>query len=178
MVRKIVGIKHPALHRKSKPVAKVDKKVEQLIADLWETLAAQKDPEGIGLAAPQVGKNLRVFIVSYGKVQQAFINPKILKTSKSAKDKKLKTKHKRRILEGCLSLPHYYSPIVRADKLRVKYLNEAGQEEEKEFTGFIAQIIGHEIDHLEGKVFIDHTLEQELPLYKFDGNDWEEVELA
>ncbi len=173
MIRKIVDIKNPALRKKSKPVAKVDKKVKQLIADLWETLAAQKDPEGIGLAAPQIGKNLRIFIVSYGKLQQAFINPKVLKITKIIK--KQKTKHKERILEGCLSLPYYYSPIKRAKKVEIEYLDENGNQKKEEFNGFPAQIIQHELDHLEGKVFVDHSLEQKLPLYKFDGNDWEEM---
>ena len=172
MKLKIADIKNPCLYKKSKPVSEVDKKVTKLITDMWETLAAQKDPEGVGLAAPQVGKNLQVFIVSYRKTKQAFINPKVIKISG-----KQKVKNRKQILEGCLSLPHYYSPIKRAGKIVIEYLDETGKKQTKEFTGFLAQIIQHELDHLEGKVFVDHTLKQKLPLYKFDGNEWEDVEL-
>jgi peptide deformylase len=174
MKLKIADIKNPCLYKKSKPVSKVDKKITKLIADMWETLKAQKDPEGVGLAAPQVGKNLQVFIVFYGKTKQAFINPQVI--SKAPRPIKSK-RGGRQILEGCLSLPHYYSPIKRANKIAISYLNEAGQKQSKKFTGFLAHIIQHELDHLAGKVFVDHTLKQKLPLYKIQGDEWEEVDL-
>jgi len=82
------------------------------------------------------------------------------------------------VLEGCLSLPHYYGPLKRADSVTVKYLNEKGEEITEDLEGFDAQIILHEIDHLEGKLFIDRLFEEKKPLYKVDGDEWEEVELS
>ncbi len=92
MVRKILQSGDPVLRRKSKTVAKVDKKILDLIKDLKDTLKTQKDPEGVGLAAPQIGKNLRVFLADYkpslageaGKnFKRVVINPEIIKVSKS-----------------------------------------------------------------------------------------------
>jgi peptide deformylase len=176
MVQKIVQSGDPILRAKSKPVASVDKKVKDLIKDLKDTLATQKDPEGIGLAAPQIGRNLQVFICNYKDFNRVVINPKILAIS----DKRLddcKKKSKREILEGCLSLPYYYGPLRRAKKVEVEYLNESGEKITEEFEDFSAQIILHEIDHLKGILFIDHLIKEKKPLYKVEGDEWEEVEL-
>ncbi|KKQ92509.1 MAG: Peptide deformylase [Microgenomates group bacterium GW2011_GWC1_39_7b] len=177
MIRKIIQSGNPILRRKSKNIAKVDKKVQEIIRDLKDTLKTQKEPEGVGLAAPQIGKNLNIFIASYKNFQRVVINPEILKIS-GAKSEKLKVKSKKEILEGCLSLPYYYGPLKRADKITVKYLNEKGEEITEDLEGFDAQIILHEIDHLEGKLFIDRLFEEKKPLYKVDGDEWEEVELS
>ncbi len=177
MIRKIIQSGNPILRRKSKNVAKVDKKVQEIIRDLKDTLKTQKEPEGVGLAAPQIGKNLNIFIANYKNFQRVVINPEILKIS-GAKSEKLKVKSKKEILEGCLSLPYYYGPLKRANKITVKYLNEKGEEITEDFEGFDAQIILHEIDHLNGTLFIDRLFEEKKPLYKVDGDEWEEVELV
>lgn len=176
MILKVVRVKDPILRSIAKPVAKVDKKVKELIANMKDTLEVQRDPEGVGLAAPQVGKSLRLFILKYKGEDRVVINPEIVKRSKVQKDKKGK-KEAKNILEGCLSLPHYYGPIKRDASVTLKYLDENGNEIEEEFKGFLAQIIEHEVDHLNGILFIDHILSQKSPLYKFKGNEWEEVEL-
>ena len=177
MIRKIIQSGNPILRRKSKNIAKVDKKVQEIIRDLKDTLKTQKEPEGVGLAAPQIGKNLNIFIASYKNFQRVVINPEILKIS-GAKSEKLKVKSKKEILEGCLSLPYYYGPLKRADKITVKYLNELGEDVIETFEGFHAQIVLHEIDHLNGILFVDKLLEQHKKLYKLDENDeWEEVEV-
>lgn len=175
MVQKIVDIKDPKLHEKSRPIAKIDKKVLAIITDLKETLKAQSDPEGVGLAAPQIGKNLRVFLINYNGIEHVMINPEILSMPRVANDEVKRSANA--VLEGCLSLPHYYGPIKRAKKLTVKYQNEAGEIIEREFKGFLAHIIQHEVDHLNGVVFIDRILEQKVPLYKFKGDEYEEVEI-
>ncbi|MBI1863653.1 peptide deformylase [Candidatus Woesebacteria bacterium] len=175
MILKITDVKDPKLRLKSKPVIKFDKKIRQLISNMRETLIAQKDPEGVGLAAPQVGKSIRLFIIDYRKEKKVIINPEIISVSKEKKAPK--TKNKDSILEGCLSLPHYYGPIKRSQKIKIKYQNLDGKLVSEEFTGFIAQIIQHEIDHLNGVLFVDRILEQKAPLYKFEGKDFEEVEL-
>ncbi len=183
MIRKIVSTKDPSLRAISKPVGKIDKKILQLIADMKETLAVQKEPEGVGLAAPQVGKNVRLFIISFNGQERVCLNPEVLEIKKKLspapgkKTKKNKGK-KGDILEGCLSLPNFYGPLKRAEVVKIKYTDEKGKAVTEEFTGFMAQIVQHEIDHLNGIIFLDHILSQKAPLYKFQGDDWEEVELT
>ena len=177
MVQKIIQSGDKKLRETSKPVRSVDRKVLKLVQDLKDTLAIQKDPEGVGLAAPQIGVNLRVFAVNFKNLKRIVINPEILsiKDEKQTKDKK---KSKSEILEGCLSLPHYYGPLKRESHIKIKYLDETGKEIVQEFRDFNAQIILHEIDHLNGFLFIDRLLEQKKKLYKLDVNDeWEEVEI-
>jgi len=176
MVKKILLSSDPVLRQKSKPVAKIDTKVLKLVQDLKDTLSVQKEPEGIGLAAPQIGKNLRIFVANYKDFERVVINPEIVKIEKIvAKSEKVKSK--KEILEGCLSLPYYYGPLKRAPKITIKYLDEKGKEVTETFEGFNAQIVMHEIDHLEGILFVDHLLKEKKPLYKVDGDEWEEIEL-
>lgn len=174
MIRKILLSGDPVLRAKAKRVGAVDKKVLGVIRDLKDTLKVQREPEGVGLAAPQIGKSLRIFVADYKKFQRVVINPEIIKISKA---KGLKPKTKKEILEGCLSLPYYYGPLKRAASVTVKYLNEEGAEITETFENFDAQIILHEIDHLNGILFVDRLLKEKKPLYKVDGDEWEEVEL-
>ena len=80
-------------------------------------------------------------------------------------------------MEGCLSLPHYYSLIKRPGRIKIKYLDQQGRENIEEFNEFLAQIVQHEIDHLNGVLFVDQVLKQDRPLYKYNGKTFEEVEL-
>jgi peptide deformylase len=178
MIQKILLSSDPVLRQKSKPVLKVDKKILKLIQDLKDTLSIQKDPEGVGLAAPQIGKNLRIFVASYKGFDRVVINPEILSIEKSKPHSAKTSRSKKEILEGCLSLPYYYGPLKRAPKITIKYLNEKGEALTETFEGFNAQIIMHEIDHLEGVLFVDHLLKEKKPLYKVDGDEWEEIELT
>lgn len=185
MIRKIVQSGNPILRIKSKPVKTVDKKILGIIKDLKDTLAVQKKPEGVGLAAPQIGKNLQIFWANFKGFKRLVINPEIMKIEKQrylATSTALKAtrgkKSKKEILEGCLSLPYYYGPLKRADKITVKYLNEKGEKITETFEDFNAQIIMHEIDHLNGILFVDHLLKEKKPLYKVEGDEWEEVELV
>lgn len=182
MIRKIVSTQDPLLRQVAKPVGKIDKKILTLITDMQQTLAVQKDPEGVGLAAPQVGKNLQLFVVDFANTQRVVINPTVLSTQMSKTKAKKKTPRtkitKKNILEGCLSLPNFYGPLKRAEKITIKYTDEKGKDTTETFTGFVAQIIQHEIDHLNGILFIDHILSQKAPLYRFRGKEWEEVELT
>ena len=182
MVQKIIQSGEKKLREVSKPVLKVDKKILRLVQDLKDTLAVQKDPEGVGLAAPQIGVNLRVFAVNFKNLKRIVINPEIIAVhsiKRLHRDAgKVQRKKQNEILEGCLSLPHYYGPLKREDYVKVTYLDENGKEVIEKFKDFDAQIILHEIDHLNGVLFIDRLLEQKKKLYKLDKNDeWEEVEL-
>lgn len=176
MIRKILQSRDPVLRAKAKPVLAVDKKIKDLIRDLKDTLSIQKDPKGVGLAAPQIGRSLQVFVCNYRNFERVVINPKIISLTEMTKAEREK-KSKREILEGCLSLPYYYGPLKRAKKVKVEYLNEQGEKVTEEFVGFDAQIILHEIDHLNGILFVDHLLKEKKPLYKVENDEWEEVEL-
>ena len=174
MVRKILKTNEPRLRQASKPVGLIDKKILNLIQDLKETLLVQKDPEGVGLAAPQIGKNLRIFVMKEKSNIKVVINPQVIKLNKG---KEIKSTKKDKIMEGCLSLPHYYGPLTRANKLRLKYKTVDGNEREEEIEGFTAQIVQHELDHLDGILFIDRLLEQKKSLFKQEGDEWVEVDI-
>ena len=173
MVLKFVDIKSPVLRSKAKKVEKIDKKVKDFISDMKDTLDAQSDPEGVGLAAPQIGKSLQIFIINHKGHNDVVINPEIVNIEEFNASKKVKTK----LLEGCLSLPHYYGPLRRSKEITIKFLDENGKEVNKTYKNFLAQIVQHELDHLNGVLFIDRILEQKAKLYKFSNDDWEEVEL-
>lgn len=124
----------------------------QLIADMYETMYAA---HGIGLAAPQIGKSVRLFVVdgttldeepTLKDFKQAFINPVILKETGTEWD----------FEEGCLSIPNIREDVSRKEKIRVKYFTEKWELKEENFDGMKARIIQHEYDHIEGKLFIDY----------------------
>lgn len=176
MIRKIVRTGNPKLKAVLKPVKVVDKKILNLVKDLTDTLRVQKDPEGVGLAACQIGENARVFVMvsKNGKIKSV-INPEIIEIGKGTKiAAKVKGKS---ILEGCLSLPNYYGPLKRAQNITIKFLTTEGKEKTETFTGMEAQIVQHEIDHLNGIMFLQRLFEQKNPLYKLEGDEWEEVNL-
>lgn len=194
-VRKILSTTNPRLHQVSKPVTKFDKKLQDLLKDLKDTLKAQNDPEGVGLAAPQIGEFVRVFIIQTAKHGLlTFINPEITKVSEKTNDPSTRSaprhelgpnarsgqapkEEEEYILEGCLSLPHLYGPVRRAASVTVKYQTPQMKNVQQTFRGFVAQVIQHEIDHLNGKVFTERLLEQKRKLYKQHGDHWHEVEL-
>jgi peptide deformylase len=176
VIKEILDAQNPSLRRPSKAVSKIDKKVRQVIGDLIDTLSVQNDPEGVGLAAPQIGKNLKIFIMKPKKDAKVVINPEIVRVSKIKKTHK--PDKKKSIMEGCLSLPHYYSPIKRSPKVTLKYMDELGNEKTETFEGMDAQIIQHEVDHLNGVLFIDRLLEQKKPLFEYVEGEWEQVDLA
>lgn len=176
MIREILDAQNPILRQKSKPVAKIDKKVKNIIKDLIDTLSVQNDPEGVGLAAPQIGKNIKIFVMKPKKDIKVVINPEIIKIEKEIK---IKAKDpKKSVMEGCLSLPHYYSPIKRSPALTLKYLDREGKEKTENFSGIEAQIIQHEVDHLKGELFIDRLFEQKKPLFEYIDGEWEEVDFV
>jgi peptide deformylase len=176
MVRKIIPTTDQRLRIKSKPVKVFDKKITSLAKDLEDTLKIQKDPEGVGLSACQIGKNLRIFaMVDNGKIR-IIANPKIISISKAPGKKKAKKKA-HSVMEGCLSVPNYYGPLTRSQKLTLSFQDINGKEKKEIFEGFSAQIIQHEVDHLNGVLFVDHLLAQNKPLYEFTKEGWEEVDL-
>lgn len=183
MICKIVQSGEKKLRQISKPVRSFDRKILNLIQDLRDTLEIQNDPEGVGLAAPQIGVNLQVFAVKYKDFKRIVVNPEIVAISEKRIAYSENKKNKNEILEGCLSLPHYYGPLKREDYVKLKYQTLSTVDGSpttviEEFKDFNAQIILHEIDHLNGILFVDRLLEQKKKLYKLDENDeWEEVDI-
>lgn len=165
-------IPDPILRKKARPVENLTPKIINIIREMIKVLKKQENPKGVGLAAPQVGYLLQIFLIyppaKDEKKMEVFINPKIIE-KKGIYDEKTEEK----TLEGCLSLHGYYGLVKRADEVTVEYqtfdLNSSNPSislVKKTFTGFPAVIIQHEIDHLVGKLFVDHLLEQKGKLYK------------
>ena len=149
----IVEVPDPRLKTVSTPVEKVDDELRALIADMFETMY---DAPGIGLAAIQVGVPKRVIVMDLQeeedeegkpiKAPRVFINPEILDPADE-----LST-----YTEGCLSVPDQFADVDRPATCRVKWLDEQGAAHDEVFTGLLATCIQHEMDHLEGIVFLDH----------------------
>lgn len=145
---------------KSVPLAEISSpKIQDVITQMKKAMAAQKD--GVAIAAPQIGISLRIFIVSGPLLKQAdkkfkgdgsdlvFINPEIIKISKE----------KREVEEGCLSVRWLYGKVRRSLRATLKARNERGEAIERGASGLLAQIFQHEIDHLNGTLFIDKAKE-------------------
>jgi peptide deformylase len=135
----------PRLHKKAAPVKQVDARVRKLAADMAETMYSAP---GIGLAASQVDEHIRLIVIdiSEDKSQlQTFINPELLEKSGECEGE-----------EGCLSVPGIYETVKRASHVRVRALGLDGQAFELEADDLLAVCIQHEMDHLEGKVFVEY----------------------
>ena len=133
------------LHTRAKPVAAVDDVIRQLIADMAETMYAAP---GIGLAATQVDVHQRVIVIDISENRDqllALINPFIFKAEGRAERE-----------EGCLSVPGIYEPVIRAARISVRFLNGEGEEITLDAEGLLGVCIQHEMDHLEGKVFVEY----------------------
>ncbi len=143
----ILNILHypdPLLRTKAQPVSVVDQRIRDLVADMFETMYAAP---GIGLAATQVNVHERVIVLDVSEDRgnpMCLINPRLL--SQEGIDE---------IEEGCLSVPGVYEPVSRAEKIQVHALDVAGEDFELEAEGLLSVCIQHEMDHLEGKLFID-----------------------
>jgi peptide deformylase len=132
----------PVLRQHSPEVKAVDDEVRRLVEDMFETMDAAK---GIGLAANQVGVSRRVAVVDVDGDRFALINPRIIETEGRAVAE-----------EGCLSIPDIYGDVTRPDRVVIEALDSAGNRYRKEATGLKARAIQHEIDHLDGILFLDH----------------------
>lgn len=201
---KIVQAPSTVLSSVARPVEKIDKSIKNLLKEMEVSLLAASDPEGVGLAAPQIGKSLQIFIVKESPEAElkVFINPQIVefidkpeKPSKSRQSSKTaKAKEKAGIkkglpagrqgvqLEGCLSLKDIWGVVHRHDSLVLSYQDETGTKHQRTFDGFLSVIIQHETDHLNGILFPKRVLEQKEKLYKSIKNkkgetEFEELEI-
>ncbi len=135
----------PVLRQKAKRVTKVDKSIRRLVDDMIETM---RDAPGVGIAAPQVGVSLRLIVVEVAEGEtQVLVNPEIVKGS-----------GERLVDEGCLSLPGYIGEVKRQVSVTVKAQNLDGKEIRMKATDLLAQALEHEIDHINGVLFIDRLV--------------------
>jgi peptide deformylase len=152
-VREIVTIPHPVLRKKARKVTEVDADVRTLINEMVEAMRAAP---GVGLAAPQVGVSSRVIVVEFGdeedeeapKKLYALINPEIVEASEEEKVN---------AIEGCLSIPRLVGEVERYQRVVVKALNRHGKPVKLKAEGWLARILQHEIDHLEGVLYTDRA---------------------
>lgn len=167
----ILEVPDPGLRVVAAPVSEIDDSIRATLADMFETMYAAR---GIGLAASQVGVIRRVMVVDLQEREteeedakpearrdpHAFVNPEIVWASDE-----MSTYN-----EGCLSIPEQYAEVERPARCRVKWLDENGQPHEEEFHGLMATCVQHEIDHLNGVLFIDHIsrLKRQMLLKKLD----------
>lgn len=165
-IKKIITVPNPILRQKSKEVGKIDKKIKQLIKDLTDTVKAQRNPRGAGLSAVQIGEPWRIFVLYKDKKILTFINPEIIWHSKETLADKLP--EKKQFVEGCLSVPGYWGFVNRPYKIKLEYLDLAGQKKTAEYEGIESSYAQHEIDHLQGILFVERILEQEGKLYKLE----------
>lgn len=164
------------LTEKTKTVKKIDNNIKRLINDMIVCLQTQKDPQGVGLAAPQVGKSISIFIIkpTLESKEKVFINPKIVRFIDKNNPKKI-DKNKRK-LEGCLSIPKIWAPIKRRYGIEIEYMNLEGKKLKQKFQGYEAIIIQHEIDHLNGIMYTQRAIEQKAQVFEEKGNKLIKIE--
>src|SRR5690606_26775222 len=148
MIRPLVILPDPVLRQLSNPLERVDDAVRKLADDMLETMY---DAPGIGLAAIQIGEPVRMLVIDLSKEDepnepQVFINPEFVASSSDFSVYE----------EGCLSIPDYYAEVERPDTITLKYLDRDGKQHLLEADGLLATCLQHEIDHLNGVLFIDH----------------------
>jgi peptide deformylase len=141
-IRDIHILGSPALRRRAEEIEAVDDEVRALVEDLFDTMAAAS---GVGLAANQIGVTRRVAVVNADEQTFAMINPRIVEAAgREGKE------------EGCLSIPEAFAEVTRPERVVLEALNEAGETFRLDVSGLIARAVQHELDHLDGVLFIDH----------------------
>lgn len=146
---------HPVLRKHAEPVGADYPGLEKLIADMWDTMYHS---EGVGLAAPQIGRSIRLIVIDGSPIgdddptckdaKMVLVNPELEVVDGGPEVTRD---------EGCLSLPGLSEAVKRTELIRLKWLDEKFQPHEQEFSGFLSRIIQHEYDHLEGKVYMDRV---------------------
>ncbi len=154
MILPIYTYGQPVLRAKAKEVDLKMDGLEQLLKDMYDTM---KNADGVGIAAPQVGKSLRILIVDGTGLAEDYpelktflrymINPEVIEESEETAE----------YSEGCLSVPDIHCDVVRPAKIKVRYKNEKFEEMVEEFEGFACRMVEHELDHLEGYMFVDRV---------------------
>lgn len=161
----IISIPHPHLRRVARPITLVTPGVIAMSERLSTTLKHTKNPKGVGLAAPQIDEDWRVFATQLDGNIELFFNPRF---SSHSDVQSFGENEDEPDLEGCLSIPEIYGPVPRWSWVELEFDQLKGNsfvQSRRRFTGFPARVIQHEYDHLEGILFIDYSLELNLPVY-------------
>lgn len=170
-IKAIITVPNPILKKKSNSIKIFDETTKQVIQDLKDTLNNAREPEGAGLAAPQIGHNKRICVV------RKFTSNKTEKTTKESVCKEYilinpiitHTSTDTHIAwEGCLSVPNIYGKVARYKDIKLHYQNENGEELTIKASGFFARTIQHELDHLDGLIFTDKTIGQTMTEKELD----------
>lgn len=165
------------LRFKTKPIKKITPELLKLAHEMIKLTKTFKDPEGVGLASTQVGRDERFFVAILDKKEKNFsicFNPEIISASQKTK----------LFFEGCLSIPNIYGETIRPIWVKVRYQDESGNWVNQKLTGLPAWVFQHEVDHLNGSLFMDKVLGQKGKVYKSIGKDragsevFEEVKLS
>lgn len=153
MIYPVITYGDPVLRKKTEEIAADHPDLPQILENLWETMY---HANGVGLAAPQVGHSIRIFVIDARSAaeddpvakdfKKAFINPQIIELSGESWVME----------EGCLSLPEMHEDISRPETVRIRYFDENFTEHDEVYSGYVGRIIQHEYDHLEGKMFVDY----------------------
>ena len=140
----VLALPDPVLRQKAKRIRTIDGSIKKLIDDMLETMHA--DPNRVGLAAPQIGISLRVIVIGIPEAEDiVLVNPEIVRRT-----------GERLITEGCLSVPGYYAEVYRAESVTAKGRDRNGKQIRIKAEGLLAQALEHEVDHLNGTIYIDH----------------------
>ena len=161
-MKSILSVPDAILRKKSVEIGQITPDIQEKIVELIDTIVNAKNPEGVGLSFPQIGYNLRGFVTYLDKKVKIYLNPIILDQSE---EKTLGGTEGRPTLEGCLSIPWLYGPVWRPKKIKIQAIDERGVEFSKTLSSFPARLAMHEYDHLEGVLFTDYTIKDNLPLY-------------
>jgi len=145
-IRQLRYVGDPILRKVSREVTEINDRIKTLLEDMVDTMY---ENDGVGLAAPQIGVLRRVIVIDVGEGPIKLINPEILEEEGENID-----------VEGCLSIPNRSGTVKRPERVKVKYLDENGEEKIIEGTGLLARALCHEIDHLNGILFIDNMIEE------------------
>jgi len=172
-LKEIVKFPDPFLRLKAKPVKKFDKELQTLIDDMYETMINEP---GVGLAAPQIGESLRLVVIEYAEEPEeegapepkpkryVLVNPEIIEKSEEMVEG----------IEGCLSVPGLIGKVDRHEKITVKALTRHGKPQKVKAEGWMARIIQHEMDHLDGILYIDRASEIYEPVSEEDAEEFTE----
>jgi len=167
MPSSILTVPHPALRTPANAITNFQSaKTQQALDNLADTLEKASNPEGVGLAFPQIGESLRGFATYLDHKLTLYLNPTLLD-----RDDTLTlggSSPDRPTLEGCLSIPWLYGPVPRPKKIKIEAFDRHGLPFTKTLSSFRARVFLHELDHLDGILFTDYTVKQNLPLYLLD----------
>lgn len=144
---------HPVLRAESEPVAPDYPELKKLVEDMYETMYAS---DGVGLAAPQIGRNITMVVIDADPVADTFPECKGRKMTIINPELEILDGEKVSRAEGCLSLPGISEDVKRVEHIRLKWVDEDFQPHDEEISGFLARIVQHELDHLDGQLYIDH----------------------